>query len=152
MALSFFQAVTETPVLLPRPLHSRHAAEQLPRAWLQRSEVNPLPSHPTMSSSHPYGKAEKYLLARALPWAFLHFILLQLWLPWIRMLRSRMGSELAETQNWGLDSPAPVSLMSLYLSSCSERISDFSRHCHSDLHPNCSVVRECNRSFLDVRG
>lgn len=37
-----------------------------------------------------------------------------------------MGSELAETQNWGLDSPAPVSLMSLYLSSCSKRTSETS--------------------------
>lgn len=51
-----------------------------------------LPTPPCLLHIHMERQRSKYLLARALPWAFLNFILLQLWLPWIRMLRPRTGA------------------------------------------------------------
>lgn len=66
------------------------------------------------SGSDPHRRQwSKSLLARALPWAFLNFILLQLWLPWIRILRLRTGPGLTlYLLPWCL----------LYLSFCSERV------------------------------
>lgn len=101
----FSQGVPEThppPFLLPRPLHPRLAAEQLPRGWLQGRPL----TLPTMLSLGPYGKAVKQMfISHGLALGSPKLTLPQLWLPQIRMLRPRKGRELAETHNWGLESP-----------------------------------------------
>lgn len=48
---------------------------------------------------------KQMFISHGLALGFPKLILLQLWLPQIRMLRPRKGRELAKTHNWGLESP-----------------------------------------------
>lgn len=114
-----------SPFLLPRPLHPRHAAEQLPRAG---SKIVPWPLPATVALG-PYGKAVKQMfISHGLALGSPKLTLLQLWLPWIRMLRPRKGRELAKTHNWGLESP--VSSTFLYAVKESSRLkSSFTLKC-----------------------